>query len=62
MCECGGELVECLCGDRCCVYCGCRSTGTADVDYGPVWVEVIDEPVKPPYGSPERERYEADHA
>lgn len=28
MCECGGELHECVCGDRCCDDCGCR----ADVD------------------------------
>lgn len=28
--------------------------GIPDVDYGPVWVDVIDTPTKPPYGSPER--------
>jgi hypothetical protein len=53
MCECGGQLVECLCGDRCCDYCGCR------VDYGPVWVDVIDTPAKPPYGSAERAEYDS---
>lgn len=25
MCECGGCLQECPCGDRCCPYCGCRT-------------------------------------
>lgn len=25
MCPCGGELVECVCGDRCCDDCGCTA-------------------------------------
>jgi hypothetical protein len=58
MCECGGCLQECPCGDRCCPYCGCQGIGTPDVDYGPVWVDVIDTPTKPPYGSPERAVYD----
>jgi hypothetical protein len=25
MCECGGCLTECVCGDRCCPLCGCTN-------------------------------------
>lgn len=31
MCECGGCLVECLCGDQCCEYCGCRTEAADDI-------------------------------
>lgn len=30
MCPCGGELIECICGDRCCDDCGCRNQGSEE--------------------------------
>ena len=35
MCECGGELIECPCGDRCCVYCGCRTESQPEAEVSP---------------------------
>ncbi len=34
MCECGGTLAECVCGDQCCPYCGCRNACKPGCLYG----------------------------
>lgn len=42
--------------------CDPEPCGVPDVDYGPVWVEPIETPTKPPYGSDARAEYDRKEA